>query len=135
MIQEQESETTTNPVVRDSKHFAQRWLDTFPEKPPIQSIYEFGSFHRTKMLTFLRDNKTFQREDFEFFNSQPVARKEDETYEFYKLRQRFISKLVKFKSEVKQLVMANFIQDFIKKEQIKKDLENETQSGDTTTTK
>lgn len=131
MIEQLDSETTTTPVVRESNHFAQRWMDTNLEKPSIMGMYEFGSFHRTKMLTFLRNNPDFLKEDLDYYRNLPVERKVNEDFNFYKLRQKFTSKLIKFKNEVKQLVMANLIQGFIKQEQLKKE-ENEKESENTT---
>jgi len=105
---------TTDPTVIGSKEKCLLWDKTIPIKNK-ENRYEFGSRNMTKMLLFLKENK-FTKEDYTLYKNLPNHREENETYDYYKIRRKFCSFLLKYKNAVKSFIFLNAIEDLKNKQ-------------------
>lgn len=108
----------------DKKNYPKIWDKIQPEL--IAGHYEFGTRNVTKMLMFLEEVRPKQT-DIAYYRSVdnfPAARKPKETYPVYKIRQRFIAALTKYRHKINNILVVQVIQESMKKvEENKKKLE------------
>jgi len=118
------TEETSTPVeVGPNKEICLKWEEVQPKKEALG--YEFGSKNKTKMLLFIKQNN-FTRQDYLYFYNLPVARLDDETYEYYVIRRKFCNALQKYKHEIQSMIMMNAMEKFMKEQKDKKEAEEKS---------
>ena len=90
------------------------WNDIIP-KQLVNGNYEYGSRLFTKMINFLEQAK-MTREIWNYYTTMSPARLEDESFEDYKVRQKFQKSLIKYRSAVKSFIFLNAIEDLKNKQ-------------------
>ncbi len=106
------------------RNYPKIWLNIEPER--VMNKYEYGSKNITKMVMFLLKVKPTQEEIDHWCNYElyPVYRKEDESYENYKIRQCFRNHLENYRKEVRAIIIQEKIREQIQKLETKQKEEN-----------
>lgn len=84
------------------------WDKTIPT-PTVAGHYEYGPRLRTKMVEFLK-HTVLLRPEYNHYISLGAAREPDETYDMYKIRQRFQQALMKYRTIVKNSIFINTVE-------------------------
>lgn len=106
---------TTETSVEVKKSLAEQWYETTPEYSARR--YEFGTKNFSKMVLFLNAARPSLSELRVYMDMKPARDWENgETYEEYKMRQKFQNALIKYRTFVKSFTLV----DSIKKIQEKK---------------
>lgn len=77
------------------------WANIIVPRVPLTKMWPYGSKNFSRMVMFLGQSK-FDRDDFNYYLSLPVARQEGEDFEYYKTRRRFVQALIRYKTEVRR---------------------------------